>query len=442
MRTYRQLFRTPEFTPFFLTSALQVGAQTVSGLALGHRVYAATGSPLLSALAMFGPALAQVIGAATLLSAADRIPPRAALTGLALLLGLGTAVQALPGLPVWAAFAVLLALGPVSSLGGGVRYGLLHEILAREGYLLGRSVLNMSTGLLQICGFAAGGVLVTDLSARGTLLAGAGLYAATAAVARCGLGRRQPRAVGRPSVADTWRNNARLWSAGPRRTVYLALWVPNGLIVGCESLYVPYAPRHAGLLFACGALGMLAGDILIGRYVPGRWRPRLCVPLCLLLAVPYLLFAVRPALPLALAAVLLATVGYAANLPLQERLMSLTPDELSGHALGLHSSGMLILQGVGAALAGAVAERTSPTTAMAAMAAASVVVTVALAPGLRPGAPERRPTPDGNVNSNSNDDGDGDGDDISDGTRPCRKMPGKLAPAQRELPPSRPSAGA
>ncbi|MGW2415112.1 MFS transporter [Streptomyces tubercidicus] len=438
MRTYRQLFRTAEFTPFFLASALQMGAQTMSGLALGHQVYAATGSPLLSALAMFGPALAQVIGAATLLSAADRIPPRAALTGLALLLGLGTAVQALPALPVWAVFAVLLALGPVSSLGGGVRYGLLHEILAREGYLLGRSVLNMSAGLLQICGFAAGGVLVTVLSARGALLVGAALYAAAAAVTRCGLGRRPPRAAGRPSVADTWRDNARLWSAAPRRTVYLALWVPNGLIVGCESLYVPYAPRHAGLLFACGALGMLVGDILIGRCVPGRWRPRLCVPLCLLLAVPYLLFAVRPALPLAVATVLLATLGYAANLPLQERLMALTPAELSGHALGLHSSGMLTLQGLGAALAGAVAERTSPTTAMAAMAAASVVVTVALAPGLRPLVPER---PSVSERPPAQDGGD-TGGGTAPSTAPARKPTRKLTPAQRELPPVRPSAGA
>jgi hypothetical protein len=45
---------------------------------------------------------------------------------------------------------------------------------------------------------------------------------------------------------------------------------------------------------------------------------------------------------------------------------------------------MLTMQGVGAALAGAVAQRTSPTTAMAVMAAASVAVTLALAPGLRP----------------------------------------------------------
>ncbi len=356
----------------------------VAGLALGTLVYAATHSPLLSALSMFGPSLAQMIGATALLSAADRLPPRAATTAVALVYGLGTAAQAIPGLPVWAIFAIAAVLGVTASLGGGVRYGLLNEILPREGYLLGRSVLNMSVGTMQIGGFAVGGVLVATLSSRGALLAGAALYLVAAAIAQFGLGYRPPRTAGRPSITQTWRNNAQLWSYPPRRYVYLALWVPNGLIVGCESLFVPYAPRHAGLLFAFAALGMLAGDTLTGRFVPPRWQGRLGGPLRLLLAAPYLVFAFHPALPVAVAAVVLASVGYSASLLLQQRLMALTPDELSGHALGLHSSGMLTMQGVGAAIAGAVAQQTSPGAAMAVMAAASVAVTLALAPGLRP----------------------------------------------------------
>ncbi|MES4907880.1 MULTISPECIES: MFS transporter [unclassified Streptomyces] len=395
MRTYRELFAAPEFTPLFLTGTLQTAGSTVSGLALGTLVYAATGSPLLSALSMFGPSLAQVVGATVLLSAADRLPPRAAICGLALFFALGTAVQAVPGLPLPAVFAVLLVLGAIGSLGGGVRSGLLNEILAREGYLLGRSVLNMSTGTTQICGYAVGGVLVTALSPRGTLLTAAALHLAAAAVARLGLSRRPPRAAGRPSIAATWRDNARLWSSAPRRYVYLALWVPNGLIVGCESLFVPYAPRHAGLLLACASLGMLVGDILTGRFVPPWWRERLGAPLRLLLAAPYLVFALHPALPLAAAAVTLASVGFAASLLLQERLMALTPEELSGHALGLHFSGLLTMQGVGATLAGAVAQHTSPATAMAVMAVVSVTVTLALAPGLRPHSSPKAPAADG-----------------------------------------------
>ncbi len=385
MRTYRELFRETEFTALFAASSVQIAASTVSGLALGTLVYAATGSPLLSALSMFGSSFAQVAGATMLMSAADRLRPRTATAAVALIFALGTAALAIPGLPIGAMFAIVLTQGLIGSVGGGVRYGLLSEILPSGGYLLGRSVLNMSAGAMQICGFAAGGLLVTALSPRGTLLAGAALYAAGAAVARLGLVNRPPRAAGRPSVRDTWRTNASLWSSAPRRTVYLALWVPNGLIVGCEALFVPYAPGHAGLLFAAAALGMLAGDTAIGRFVPESARRRLASPLRLLLAAPYLIFAVHPALPLALVAVTLASAGYAAALLLQERLMSLTPAETHGQALGLHSAGTLTMQAVGATLAGAVAQQTSPATAMAVMAVASVAVTLTLASGLSHG---------------------------------------------------------
>ncbi|HET9967869.1 MAG TPA: MFS transporter [Streptosporangiaceae bacterium] len=391
MRTYRELFGVPEFTALFVTSSVQVAAQTMSSLALATLIYAATGSPLLSALAMFGPSLTQVIGAATLLSASDRLPPRALMSGLSAAFAAGTAVLAVPGLPVWAAFMIVSGLGVGASLGGAARNGLLTDIVTADGYLLGRSVLNMSVGAMQIGGFAVGGVLVTTLSPRGALLAGAALYAAGAAAAWFGLTRRASRAAGRPSVGDTWRVNARIWSSTARRYIYLALWVPNGLIVGCESLFVSYAPRHGGLLFVAAAAGMLAGDTLAGRFVPSRWRERLGAPMRLLLAAPYPIFVMQPALPLAVAAIVLASVGYCASLLLQERLVTLTPEETGGQALGLASAGMLTMQGVGAALAGAVAQLSSPGTAMAVMAAASLAVTLALAPGLRPA---REPVPE------------------------------------------------
>jgi predicted MFS family arabinose efflux permease len=347
-------------------------------------VYSSTGSPLLSALVMFGPSLAQVAGASLLLSAADQIPPRAALTWLALIFAVGTLAQALPGVGVGAILAIGFALGVVSSLGGGVRYGLMNEIVPPDGYLLGRSVLNMSVGIMQIVGFAVGGVLVTVMSPRGTLLTGAALYVVSGILSYAGLSRRPARAQGRPSAAQTWRNNVLLLASAPRRYVYIGLCVPNGLIVGCESLFVSYSPRHAGTLFACTAVGMLAGDTLAGRFVSERWRDRLGPWLRLLLACPYLVFFAHPPLVVACAVCVVASVGYSATLMLQQRLIALTPDDLKGHALGLHSSCMLAMQGVGAALAGAVAEWTSPAIGITLMAAASVAVTLALARALRP----------------------------------------------------------
>lgn len=62
MQTYRELFRVPEFTSLFVASSAKTAASTVTGLALGTLVYAATGSPLLSALVMFGPSLREGAG--------------------------------------------------------------------------------------------------------------------------------------------------------------------------------------------------------------------------------------------------------------------------------------------------------------------------------------------------------------------------------------------
>ncbi|WP_436522032.1 MFS transporter [Actinoplanes sp. HUAS TT8] len=391
MRTYGQLFRTPEFTPIFAATCLQSAAATVIGLALATGVYARTGSPFLAAISMFGPSLAQMAGATLFLSAADRWPPRGAATGLALLTAALTALLALPGLPLGGMFAVLAAMGLAASISGGVRAGLLTDVVA-DAYLLGRSALNISNGVMQIAGFAAGSALVTVLSPAGTLLTGAGFHLVAAVVIRFGLARRAPRATGRPSVAATWLVNRKLWTIPGVRPVYAGLWIPNGLIVGCEALFVPFAPSGAGLLLAGSALGMLAGDVLAGRFLPPVWRRRLAPYLRLLLAVPYLPFALRPPLAVAGALAVLAAVGYCSTLLLQERLVELTPDENRGQALGLHSSGMLTVQAVCAALAGGLAELTSPATTITLLAAGSVAVTLLLAPALREPAPHEPTT--------------------------------------------------
>ncbi|KUO10819.1 hypothetical protein [Streptomyces sp. DSM 15324] len=377
---YRQLLRTPEFTALFLSSAAHTAARTMSGLALGTLVFRATDSPLLSAVSMFGPSLAQAVGATLLLSGADRLAPRSTLIGLSLAFAVTTAAVALPGLPVRAVLAVVLLEGLIASLGGGVRWGLLHEILSGDGtYLPGRALFNVMSGLTQVAGYAVGGALVVALAPRPVLLLAALLHAAAALAARLGLTARPPRATGRLSAAATWRTNGVLWSARPRRLTYLGLWVPNGLVVGCEALFVPYAPDEAGTLFGCAALGMLAGDVTVGRFVPPAVRARLATPLLLLLATPYLCFVLRPALPVAALCAALASVGFGASLVQQERLMQLTPAGLGGQALGLHSAGMAAMQGVGAAVAGTLAQFGSAATATTVMALMSLAVTVGLA---------------------------------------------------------------
>jgi predicted MFS family arabinose efflux permease len=146
---------------------------------------------------------------------------------------------------------------------------------------------------------------------------------------------------------------------------------------------VPYSPDAAGALFVAAALGMLIGDTTAGRLLPAHLRPRLITPLRVLLALPFLLFPLGLPLPVAAAAVLVAAVGYGAGLPLQERLVALTPNDVRGQALGLHGSGLMTFQAVGAGIAGAVAQVVPVADAMGVMAVLSLLVSAALTPGLR-----------------------------------------------------------
>jgi MFS family permease len=383
MRTYRELFGVAEFGALFSSVSLRYAGVTMEGIALGTLVYQRTGSALLSALSMFGPSAAQVLGAVTMLSFADRVRPRASLAGMGWAFAATTAVLAIPGLPVGALLAIVFVSGLVSAFGGGVQWGLLNEIVPSDGYVLARSLYTMANGVMQMAGFGLGGVLVAATSARTTLVIAAVLHAGSAMLVRLGLHEHAPRVSGRASVRATWRDNRLLWAEPRRRCIYLAMWVPNGLIVGCEALFIPYSTRWSGLLLSSSALGMLSGDLLVGRFLtPGR-RRRLIEPLRLLLAAPYLLFGLALPIGLAAALVVMASVGYASTLLLQEQLLAVTPDELSGHALGLHSSGMLTMQAVGALLAGALAGQLSAGATMTCLAVASMVVTLALTPGLR-----------------------------------------------------------
>lgn len=382
MTTFHEIFAVREFRALFAGNALGVAGQTIQMLALSSLVYAATDAPLLAALALLGGLLPQAVGALTLLSFADRVRPRGFLTvwaaaGVIQALVLASGVLPIPGM-----LLMIMAFGVGEALASAVRGGLLAEVLP-GGYVLGRSVLNVSVGGMQIAGFAAGGTLIAALGPRGALLVAAGLGVWATAVTGTGLRTRAPRSTGRAGVAATWRADRLLLGSAAVRPLLLAAWLPNGVIVGAEAMYVPYAGAAAGVLFVAGAAGMLLGDLLVGRWMTATTRERWSSPLRALLAVPYLIFVLRPELPVAVVAVFVASTGYAGTLALQQRLVAIVPAGLTGQAIGLESSGRMTFQAVGGAFVGTVAQATGAATAMTVAGAASLLATLALVPQLR-----------------------------------------------------------
>ncbi|WP_323100365.1 MFS transporter [Intrasporangium sp. YIM S08009] len=396
MQTYRQLFAVREFRVLFLVQCLNIGSYSVASLALGTITYAATGSPVLTALSMFGAPLMRIVGQALFGSGSDLVRPRTALVLVTATTLATDLLQAIPGLP-WGWRFVLLAVGPlITSALGGSMMALVSDILPPDGFILGRATMNIAVGGMQIVGYGIAGLLLIRFTTTQLFLGAATALFVAVLLLRLGLSDHPPRHAGVSVVNRTREVNRRLLGSRVVRPIYLTLWVPNGLIVGCEALFVPFAGERAGYLFAVTAAGMLIGDVVVGRFLSIPVRDRLIGPLRLLLAVPYLAFFVVPSLPLAAALAFVASAGYSASLPLQERLVTHTDAEARGQVFGLQGTGLMVGQAVGALLGGAVASALgvgpdAAARAMGVMAVASVVVSVALTPGLRRSSPDLTP---------------------------------------------------
>ncbi|WP_164704346.1 MFS transporter [Blastococcus litoris] len=392
MPTYRSLFAHREFRALWCSSALATVAATMSSLALATVVHRETGSALLTAVAMFGPSTAQVLGATTLMSAADATPPRRTLTQVGAVSTAALALQTIPALGTPTRLLVVLVAAYVLSVGSGARWGLLSQVVPAESFALGRSTMNVAVGAFQVVGFATSGLLLAAFSVPQVFLLATLVSGAAVPVLRWGIAERPPRRAARAGFRETWRGNRELLAHRHTRALLLALCLPNGLVVGCEALFVPYADEQAGWLLAAGAVGMMTGDLVVGRFLDARARRRTNTGLRVLLAAPFLVFLLDPGIPPATLLVACATVGYAASLTQQEWLVALTPLALRGQVLGVESSVRMTFQGVCAVLAGALADVVPTGTAIGVLAAASLAVSLGLTPALRRAADAATPS--------------------------------------------------
>jgi predicted MFS family arabinose efflux permease len=386
---YRDVFGVAEFRTLFLLQTLRVAGDSIRMIALSVRTFERTGSSLTAALVFCAEMLPYVVGGAFLLSLADRVPMRRLLAGFHLLSLAVTAVLACDLVPLPGMIALILLLGLFAPVSGATVQGRLPALLPGDGFVLGRSLFTMTSAGAQIAGQAVGGLLLAALTPAGTLWLAAGSAAAAAALARFGLPDVPPPDRGASGIArETWRINRLLLGGRTTRGLLLAFWLPLSLSVGAEALMVPYASGlghagDAGLLLSSGALGMFAGNLLIGRWIRPGPRDRLMLPLAMLTGAPLLLFTFHPPLPVACALLLAGTLGLGYDLPLQRRLVDATPERIHGQVLGLANTGMMTGQAAGMAAAGALGDVLAPSHAIAMCGAASLLSCLALVRHLR-----------------------------------------------------------
>ena len=355
-------------------------------LALGTVTYAETGSPVLSAFMMFGGPLVRLAASWFLLSLADLWRPRTALMVACGAIAGGNALQAIPHLPIALRLVFLILPWILLSATSGTMVALISDVVPEGAFVFARSTSNIARRCHADRRVQPGRGPPAPVQRRLSCSWDPPLTdLLVVLLCRVGLGDHPPRARGR-AVRRSRAVNRLLLGSRVLRPVYLALWVPNGLVVGCEALILPYAGSRAGFMFSATALGMLAGDVGMGRFVPASRRDRLVEPARLLLAAPYLFFFLQPSLGPAFLLAAVASVGVCASLPLQERLVTWTSPDIRGQVLGLYTVGMSSMQGVGALLAGGLAsllggDAHAAGVAIGVAATASFLVTLALIPG-------------------------------------------------------------
>ncbi|MET7354378.1 MFS transporter [Streptomyces mirabilis] len=389
--TYREVLADRRFRLLFVTRTLTVTADSLRIMTLSVLVFATTGSPLLGALTFGVGFLPQLAGSLFLGSLADRARPRRLVTAGYGVQCAAAAVMGVVRLPVAAILVVIAVVACSIPAFSGVTNRLIAETLTGDAYVLGRSLSNMAASAAQLLGLAGGGAAVELLGPRTALLISAGAYLAAAVAVRLRLpdlpAPEQAVRQGFGSVLrHSWSGNTKLLAERRVRTLLLAQWLPPAFVAGAESLIVPFAGGRgmpagsAGLLLACLPVGMLAGDLAVGRFVRPVVRERLVAALVVVIGLPLAGFVLDPPWVVCAGLLLVTGTGFAYALGLQRPFLDAVPEASRGQAFGLLTAGLMTVQGAGPVVFGAVAEFTDVGVAMALAGLATVCVAKCVAP--------------------------------------------------------------
>jgi hypothetical protein len=132
-------------------------------------------------------------------------------------------------------------------------------------------------------------------------------------------------------------------------------------------------------VLAAYPLGVSVAAIGFGRWVAPDIRLRLMGPLAVVACAVLMLCAVRPGLTASLAIFAVSGAASCYQLAANVAFVTRVPDALRGRAYGLAQAGLSIGQGLAILLAGAAAERWSPTLVVATAGALGTAVALPLA---------------------------------------------------------------
>lgn len=384
--SYGAALASREFRALFGAQLVSVSGTSVAAVALTILVYRRTSSPLLASLTFALGFLPYVLGGGLMSAVVDRVRPRRLVVGCNAAASLLAAAMAWPSIPLPALFALLFAIGILTSTTAGAAASLVRSSVSEEAYVPARSLMRVVAQLAQIGGNAGGGVLLLVITTRGALLVNAASFAFAAVVVRLVVANRPiaGEAVQATLLRDSVRGARNVFKISELRRLLLVGWLAPAFAVAPEALAAPYVAHHHGSAGLVGwwlvalPVGLIAGDIAGVRLLHAERQRALVAPALLASFAPYIAFALDPSVEVSIALLVASgALGFYA-LGLDARIRDAAPPALFARTMSLNSAGLMTAQGLGFALAGGVGQLLGAAPAIALAGGSGLVVVAAL----------------------------------------------------------------
>lgn len=365
--TYREVLAVREFAALYAAQITSLLGDQAARVAMSMLVLNRSDNPLLASLAFAVSYLPWIVGGPILSPIADRRPRREVMVRCDVVRAVALGCMALPGMPLWLLFALLLGSSLLMAPFEAARAATLPDVLTGDRYVVGSALANITGQFGQVAGLVLGGALVGVLTPRGALVADAVTFALSAVLIARGV-RHRPAVARRaaPTLRADMVEGARVVFRSPvLRSILLLAWAGAMFAVVQEGLAPTYArrlgygPLATGLLVAASPLGTVVGALLVGRLAPPT-RLRLMRPLAAAAFVPLAATVLHPPIWGAVLLWALSGMGLAYQIPANAAFMVAVPAEARGRAFGLAQSGIQALQGLSIAGAGAMALLLAP----------------------------------------------------------------------------------
>ena len=386
--SYRSVLADRQFRALLTADALSVVGDQVARIAVALLVLERSGSTFAASATYAASYLTWLLGGPFLSAVADRFPRRRTMVICDLLRMALIGSLAVPDVPLWAVFAVLVLVGLLAPPFDAARASLVVDLLPGDRYVVGNALTNAVGQAGQLVGFVAGGALVGLIGVEGALLADAATFATSAVLLAMRVSELPRGGEAPPARGSRVRELVAGFSAvaGDARLRTLLAWglLSASAVIAPEGLAVAIAEQGghgafvAGVLTAAVPAGFLLGSWAVLR-VPAARRERLFPAMVTASCLPLLLTPFVEDVVLLTALWVTAGIGNAIQLVANSSFVQSVPAHLRGRAFGVAGALLMAVQGLLLLAVGALAELTGPRVPVAVVAAATLLLVPALA---------------------------------------------------------------